>query len=77
MRLLATAVLIVATVELVQAEPRQRHSSHNHNYIIERQEGYQVQGVPTSRLIIGRREIDVYRNGLMFERDHLVGARSR
>jgi hypothetical protein len=33
--------------------------------------------VPTSRLIIGRREIDVYRNGLMFERDHVVGVRSR
>jgi hypothetical protein len=33
----------------------------------------QVQGVPTSRLIIGKREIDVYRNGLMFERDHVVG----
>jgi hypothetical protein len=36
-----------------------------------------LQGVPTSRLIIGRREIDVYRNGLMFERDHVVGVRSR
>jgi hypothetical protein len=29
-------------------------------------------GVPTSRLIIGRREIDIYRNGMMFERDHVV-----
>jgi hypothetical protein len=23
----------------------------------------------------GKREIDVYRNGLMFERDHVVGVR--
>jgi hypothetical protein len=45
----------------------------NHNYILERQEAYQVQGVPTSRLIIGRREIDVYPNGMMFEKNNLVG----
>lgn len=43
------------------------------NWIIERQRGYQVQGVPTERIIIGRREIDVYRNGLMFEKGNVVG----
>jgi hypothetical protein len=36
-----------------------------------------VQGVPTQRLIIGRREIDIYRNGLMFERNNVVGVRGR
>jgi hypothetical protein len=29
--------------------------------------------VPTSRLIIGRREIDIYPNGLMFEKNSVVG----
>jgi hypothetical protein len=43
------------------------------NYILRRQEAYQVQGVPTDRLIIGKREIDIYPNGLMFEGDHVVG----
>jgi hypothetical protein len=36
-----------------------------------------VQGVPTSRLIIGKRQIDIYPNGMMFERDNLVGIRGR
>ena len=47
----------------------------NQNYILRRQEAYQVQGVPTSRLIIGKREIDIYPNGMMFEGDHLVGVK--
>lgn len=54
--------------------PRER-KQEQHNYIIERQQAYQVQGVPTQRLIIGRREIDVYRNGVMFERNNVVGVR--
>jgi hypothetical protein len=53
----------------------ERHESHN--YIIERQQAYQVQGVPTERLIIGRRQIDIYRNGLMFEGNNVVGVRGR
>jgi hypothetical protein len=36
-----------------------------------------VQGTPTSRLIIGKREIDIYPNGMMFEKDNLVGVRTR
>ena len=32
-------------------------------------------GVPTIRRIIGKREIDIYPNGLMFERDHVVGVK--
>ena len=32
-----------------------------------------MSGVPTTRRIIGKREIDIYRNGVMFEKDHLVG----
>jgi hypothetical protein len=36
-----------------------------------------VSGVPTIRRIIGKSEIDVYRNGLMFERDNVVGVTKR
>ena len=35
-----------------------------------RQEAGLVSGVPTIRRIIGKREIDIYRNGLMFEKDN-------
>jgi hypothetical protein len=59
---------------LAQAEPRQS-KERNHNYILRRQEAGLVSGVPTIRRIIGKRQIDVYRNGLMFERDHVVGVR--
>jgi hypothetical protein len=72
---LKTALLIVATVATAQAEPRQS-TERNRNYILRRQEAGLVSGVPTSRLIIGKREIDVYRNGLMFEGDHVVGVKA-
>jgi hypothetical protein len=68
-------VCIIATVCTAQAEPRQH--KHKHNYILRRQQVYPGLGVPTSRLIIGHREVDVYRNGMMFERDHLVGVRTK
>ena len=73
MKTLITAMVIAVTLGMAQAEPH--HTQRN--YILRRQEAGQVQGVPTSRLIIGKREIDIYRNGLMFERDHVVGIRPR
>jgi len=72
---LKTALLIVATVATAQAEPRQS-KEHNRNYILRRQEAGLVSGVPTTRRIIGKREIDIYRNGLMFEKDNVVGVRA-
>jgi hypothetical protein len=48
----------------------------NTNFIIRRQQDYSVQGTPTSRIYTHGRKIDVYRDGTMFERDHVVG-RSR
>jgi hypothetical protein len=72
---LKTALLIVATVATAQAEPRQH--KHNRNYILRRQEAGLVSGVPTIRRIRGgNREIDIYRNGLMFEKDNVVGVRA-
>ena len=76
MRIIATAVLIFLMLELTQAEPRQS-KERNHNYILRRQEAGLVSGVPTIRRIIGKREIDIYRNGLMFEKDHVVGVRRK
>ena len=36
-----------------------------------------MSGVPTLRRIIGKREIDIYRNGLTFEGDNVVGVSRR
>jgi hypothetical protein len=71
---LVLAWLIVSFVSKCFADDRRSRRQH-HNYIIERQQAYQVQGVPTSRLIIGKREIDIYPNGLMFEGNNVVGVR--
>ena len=65
-------MLILLMLELTQAEPRQS-KERNHNYILRRQEAGLVSGVPTIRRIIGKREIDIYPNGLMFEKDNVVG----
>lgn len=72
-----TALLILVTLGIAQAEPREEKHECNKNYILRRQEAGLVQGVPTSRLIIGKREIDIYPNGLMFEGDHVVGVKPR
>lgn len=52
-----------------------RHSDRNRNYILRPQQVFLGLGTPTTRLIYGKPEIDIYRNGLMFERDHVVGIR--
>ena len=76
MRITAIAVLLLLTLGMAQAEPRQS-KERNHNYILRRQEAGLVSGVATTRRIIGKREIDIYRNGLMFERDNVVGVTKR
>ena len=46
--LFSTAMLAAMAIWLAQAEPRHReHKDKHHNYIIERQQAYQVQGPPT------------------------------
>jgi len=72
---LKTALLILVTAITAQAEPHQH--KHNRNYILRRQEAGLVSGVPTTRRIIGKREIDIYPNDMMFEKDNLVGIRAR
>ena len=75
MKLLTIALLIAATAVTAQAEPRKRHETKN--YIIRRQQAGQVTGVPILRRIRGSREIDIYRDGSMFEKDNFVGFNKR
>jgi hypothetical protein len=74
-KLLILAVLAVLALSARADDHRRAEKRDHHNYIIERQESYQVQGVPTSRIIVGKREIDIYPNGLMFEGNHVVGVK--
>jgi hypothetical protein len=80
MKRLLTLTMLIALmmIAIAQADDRRarRHERRvNHNYILERQQSYQVQGVPTSRIIVGKRELDVYRNGLIFEKNNVVGVK--
>jgi hypothetical protein len=50
------------------AEPKKK-AQRDRNYILRRQSAYQVQGPPVRRLIIGKREVDIYRDGSAFEKD--------
>ena len=77
MRLIATALLLLLTLELAQAGDRDRKRKESRNYIIERQQAGQVTGVPILRRIRGSREIDIYRDGSMFEKHHFVGFSKR
>ena len=71
----AMIILLALAIAAHADDKRRAIKREHHNWIIERQQAYQVQGVPTSRLIIGKREIDIYPNGLMFERGNVVGIR--
>jgi hypothetical protein len=65
--------ILLAAAAWGEPRPGHHHQRDNRNYIIRRQQAYQVQGVPVRRLYIGGRKIDIYRNGLMFEGDNVVG----
>ena len=76
--ILAASIIASARADDHKREQRHERCEQQHNFIIERQQAYQVQGVPTSRMIIGKREIDGYRDyrtgtTLWFEGDHVVG----
>ena len=74
MRIIATAGTNPSDARRADgAEPRQAPKSRNHNYILERKQAGLVSGVPTLRRIIGKREIDIYPDGLMYEKDNVVG----
>jgi hypothetical protein len=64
---IASSVRLIASIESqrVSAQAEARHS--NRNYIPRRQEAFPGLGTPTFRLNYGKRQIDYYRNGLIFE----------
>jgi hypothetical protein len=66
-----TLLVLVAAVN-AQAGDEKKEKRDNRNYILRRQEAYQVRGTPEQRLIIGKREIDIYRDGSAFEKDQRV-----
>jgi hypothetical protein len=68
---LTLALIMLATT--AWAGDNRKHERSSADYILRRQESGAVEGTPSVRRIIGKREIDVYRNGLMFEKDSVVG----
>ena len=77
MKKLLTLLMLLPLCAHADDRRRQQRRERGHNYIISRQEAYPGLGLPSVRRIIGKREIDVYRNGMMFEKDNLVGIQSR
>ena len=79
-KLLIPTVLTLLALS-VQADDHRKTDESSHpseNYILRRQEAGHAEGVPTIRRIIGKREIDSYRDyrtgaTLWFEGDHVVG----
>lgn len=73
-------LLLVVLAATARADDRKRHHRErreSHNYIIERQQAGAVSSgdVPVIRRIRGSREIDVYRDGSMFEKNNLIGVK--
>jgi hypothetical protein len=72
-----TTLIVLALAIAAQADDQHERSavrrSSEPNWIIERQTAGQVQGVPTSRRIVGKRELDVYPDGQIYEKGNLVG----
>lgn len=76
MKTIIAIALILVTLATAQADDRKRHETkrhESHNWIIERQQAGQVSGVPILRRIRGSREIDIYRDGSMFEKNNFIG----
>jgi len=75
---IAVLVMVALSAQADDHRDRERQNNHeHHDYIIERQQSYQVQGPPTDRLIIGKRQIDGYRqrdgSRIWFEGNSVVG----
>jgi hypothetical protein len=80
MKTLITIAMLIMVALSAQADDRRgdrRERREHHNYILERQSAYMVQGPPTHRLIIGKRQIDGYRqrdgSRIWFEGNNVIG----
>jgi hypothetical protein len=76
MKTIIAVAAILATLGPLAAEPQNKNREHR-DYVYRRQQAGSVQGVPILRRYIGKREIDIYNNGLMFEKDNGVGVLPR
>jgi hypothetical protein len=74
MRAVITIALLAAFAFSAQAGER-KHSQRN--YILRRQQVIPGLGTPSVRRIYGKRELDVYRDGSIYEKDNLVGVQRR
>lgn len=75
---IAVILLTLWTLVAARADDRdQDRDRDNHDYIIERQEDYMVQGPPTDRIINGSRQLDGYRqpdgSTVWFDKSHVEG----
>ena len=64
-------LLLVAAADSKEPRKAKRHKP-NINYILRRQEAYQVRGVPVRSILTHGRRIDIYRDGSAFEGDNRV-----
>jgi hypothetical protein len=69
-------VLLALSLATTNADDRSRRWRVEPNWVLERAQTGLVQGTPTKRLIIGRRQIDGYNQGgvtVWYERNNVVG----
>jgi len=75
--LIIIVILLGVRCALADDRDRRERDTRTHNWILERQSAYMVEGPPTDRILVGKREIDGYRQRdgtrVWYERDHVVG----
>ena len=73
MRIVAVIVLglVAGTADGGDREPKPKRETHP-NYILRRQEAYQIRGVPIRSIYTHGRRIDIYSDGSRFEGDNRI-----
>jgi hypothetical protein len=71
-------LIVLAFFATVNGQEKAKQHRESHDYVARRQQAGQVEGTPAIRRYrSGGREIDIYRNGLMYEKDNVVGVKPR
>jgi hypothetical protein len=74
----SVCIALATILALGSANADDHHKNRdNRDYVARRQQVNPDLGLPSDRMNYGRREIDIYRNGLMFEKDSVVGVKPR
>ena len=71
MRIVAVIVLGLVAGTADGGDRKPKRDTHP-NYILRRQEAYQVRGVPVRSIYTHGRRIDIYRDGSAFEGDQRI-----